>query len=56
VLPLEILDKYDALLLPGVSITLSDFGDQFVMEYDLLVDVTVVNPALGGSLDAVIEY
>ena len=51
-----LLDKYDELLPPVSTLFTSAFGDQLVIEYDLLVGVPI--PVLGGApcVAAVIEY
>jgi hypothetical protein len=55
VLAVDTLDKYDALLLPVVASFTSDFGDQFDIEYDLLIGVLIT--AFGDTTSAVvIEY
>ena len=52
----ETLDKYDELLPPVSTLFTSAFGDQLVIEYDLLVGVPIF--VLGGSpcVAAFIEY
>ena len=49
VIPLDIFDKYDSLLLEGVvGFETTDFGDHFVAEYDfLLVSATPILAAPG---------
>lgn len=51
----ETLDKYDELLPPVSTVFTSSFGDQLVIEYDLLAGVLIL--AFGGATcAAVIEY
>jgi hypothetical protein len=52
----ETLDKYEELLSPVSTLFTSAFGDQLVIEYDLLVGVPIPVLGVAPCVAAVIEY